>query len=258
MQWLIPAAGVLALLFSFMKTKWVYGQSPGNETMIEIGRAVREGAMAFLKREYTVLSVFVVVVAVLLFVGNRAQEGGTTLVALSFLVGALASGLAGFIGMRVATAANNRTAHAAITSLQSALSVAFSGGAVMGMSVVGLGVIGLSSLFFLYMNYFGDTAEGLSKALTALAGFSLGASSIALFARVGGGIYTKAADVGATSSARWRRVSPRTIRGTPPRSRTTWATTWATSPAWAPTCSSPTWGPSSAPWCSPRRSARRP
>jgi K(+)-stimulated pyrophosphate-energized sodium pump len=192
--WLIPAAGVLALLFSFMKTQWIYKQSPGNEKMIEIGEAVREGAMAFLKREYTVLTGFVIVVAILLFLGNNSR--GTGLVAVSFLVGAFVSGLAGFIGMRVATGSNNRTAHAARTSLQAALGVAFSGGAVMGMSVVGLGVIGLSLLFYLYVSMYGSSAVELEKVLTVLAGFSLGASSIALFARVGGGIYTKAADVG--------------------------------------------------------------
>ncbi len=194
MKWLIPAAGVLALVFAFAKASWINRQSQGNETMQEIGQAVREGAMAFLKREYRVLAVFVVVVAILLYFGNRSQHTG--LVAVSFLVGAFASGLAGFIGMRVATAANNRTTHAAITGLGPALNVAFSGGAVMGMSVVGLGVIGLSLLYMWYTGMWGGTGEGLDKSLTVLAGFSLGASSIALFARVGGGIYTKAADVG--------------------------------------------------------------
>ncbi len=193
MEWLIPGAGLLALLFAAWKTTWVNRQDPGNEKMIEIGQAVREGAMAFLKREYTVLSFFVIIVAILLFFGNSSR--GTQLVAVSFVVGALCSGIAGFVGMRVATAANNRTTHAARTSLQSALNVAFSGGSVMGMSVVGLGVLGLSLLFFLYRGMY--ETEGLSHVITVLAGFSLGASSIALFARVGGGIYTKAADVGA-------------------------------------------------------------
>jgi K(+)-stimulated pyrophosphate-energized sodium pump len=193
-EWLIPGAGVLALVFAFTKAAWVNKQSPGNEKMIEIGRAVREGAMAFLGREYRVLAVFVAVVAVLLFVFYRGQ--GTQLIALSFVVGALCSGTAGFIGMRVATAANNRTTEAARTSLNAALNVAFSGGTVMGMGVVGLGVLGLSGLWIFYG---GKNAQGaeLSRVIQLISGFSLGASSIALFARVGGGIFTKAADVGA-------------------------------------------------------------
>ncbi len=199
--YMIPLTGLLALVYALIKSSWVNKQDPGNEKMIEIGTAVREGAMAFLAREYKVLAVFVVAVGALLFFGNLS-DGGTSdiwekteLVALSFVVGALCSGLAGFFGMRVATAANNRTTQAARQSLNSALGVAFAGGSVMGMSVVGLGVIGLSSLFYLY----GGLCEGdnLQQVMTILSGFAMGASSIALFARVGGGIYTKAADVGA-------------------------------------------------------------
>jgi K(+)-stimulated pyrophosphate-energized sodium pump len=193
---MIPAAGVLALVFAFWKAGWVNRQSPGNEKMVEIGKAVREGAMAFLAREYRVLAVFVVIVAALLFFFYSRQPGNLGLIALSFVVGALCSGLAGFIGMRVATAANNRTTEAARSSLNAALMVAFSGGTVMGMGVVGLGVIGLSVLFILYGGA-GATGESLGRVVQLLSGFSLGASSIALFARVGGGIYTKAADVGA-------------------------------------------------------------
>ena len=193
-EWLIPAAGVLALVFAFYKASWVNRQSPGNEKMVEIGKAVREGAMAFLWREYRALGVFVAVVAVLLFVFYRGQ--GTELIAVSFIVGALCSGLAGFIGMRVATAANNRTTEAARGSLNAALNVAFSGGTVMGMGVVGLGVIGLSGLWIAYGGS-GKTGTELETVVQLLSGFSLGASSIALFARVGGGIFTKAADVGA-------------------------------------------------------------
>ncbi len=193
-EWLIPGAGVLALVFAFIKASWVNRQSPGNEKMIEIGQAVREGAMAFLGREYRVLAIFVALVAVLLFVFYRSQ--GTELIALSFVVGALCSGTAGFIGMRVATAANNRTTEAARSSLNAALNVAFSGGTVMGMGVVGLGVLGLSGLWIFYG---GASKEGadLIRVIQLISGFSLGASSIALFARVGGGIFTKAADVGA-------------------------------------------------------------
>jgi len=194
--WLIPASGALALLFAFWKASWVNRQNPGNEKMVEIGKAVREGAMAFLFREYRVLAVFVAVVAALLYYFYQRQPGGLGLIAVSFVVGALCSGLAGFIGMRVATAANTRTTEAARSSLNDALMVAFSGGTVMGMGVVGLGVLGLSLLFIAFG---GDTAMGdsLARVVQLLSGFSLGASSIALFARVGGGIYTKAADVGA-------------------------------------------------------------
>jgi K(+)-stimulated pyrophosphate-energized sodium pump len=194
--WMIPAAGALALVFAFWKASWVNRQSPGNEKMIEIGKAVREGAMAFLAREYRVLIVFVVVVAALLFFFYSRQPENLGLIAVSFVVGALCSGLAGFIGMRVATAANNRTTEAARSSLNAALGVAFSGGTVMGMGVVGLGVIGLSVLFILYGGS-GASGAQLARIVQLVSGFSLGASSIALFARVGGGIYTKAADVGA-------------------------------------------------------------
>jgi K(+)-stimulated pyrophosphate-energized sodium pump len=163
--------------------------------MQEIGAAVREGAMAFLKREYQVLAIFVVIVAGLLAFFN---EGAMRLVAVSFVVGAFCSGLAGFFGMRVATASNMRTTHGARSGLHQALQVAFSGGAVMGMCVVGLGVLGLSVLMIIYTKKFGMSVEELKTlVLPILSGFSLGASSIALFARVGGGIYTKAADVGA-------------------------------------------------------------
>jgi K(+)-stimulated pyrophosphate-energized sodium pump len=164
--------------------------------MAEISSYIREGAIAFLKREYKVLAIFAAAVAVLLFVAN--YQNGTHFVAISFLVGAACSGLAGVFGMRVATRANVRTAAAARDSLTSALSVAFSGGAVMGMSVVGLGVLGLSVLFIAYSNLFGTGHDVMqNQVLQVLSGFSLGASSIALFARVGGGIYTKSADVGA-------------------------------------------------------------
>ncbi len=191
--WLGLVAGILALVYALIKSRWIKNQDPGNEKMQAIGQAVREGAMAFLSREYKVLSIFIIAVAVLLAFGNMSQ--GTSLVAISFIVGALCSGLAGFFGMRVATAANNRTTQAARTSLNAALNVAFNGGSVMGMSVVGLGVIGITILFFAY----GGLKEGanLSWVMTLISGFAMGASSIALFARVGGGIYTKAADVGA-------------------------------------------------------------
>jgi len=188
-------AGLLALLFALWKSSWINRQDAGTDRMKEIGAAVREGAMAFLSREYRVLAIFVVAVAVLLFVGNL--KDGAQLTAVSFVVGALCSGLAGFFGMRVATAANMRTTHAARTGLAGALGVAFSGGAVMGMCVVGLGVLGLGGLFLAYGGPTAAPGAELDHVLRILSGFAMGASSIALFARVGGGIYTKAADVGA-------------------------------------------------------------
>ncbi len=195
LAWLSLSAGLLALLYAWYKTRWVYQQDAGTERMVEISTHIREGAMAFLKREYSVLSIFVVIVVLLLAIGNT---GSLRLVALSFVVGATCSGLAGFIGMRVATASNVRTTNAARESLNRALKIAFSGGSVMGMGVVGLGVIGLSALFLLYTKMFSVEGDTLRLVvLPILSGFSLGASSIALFARVGGGIYTKAADVGA-------------------------------------------------------------
>ena len=187
-------SGLLAMLFAFIKTSWINKQDEGSDRMKKIGKSISEGAMAFLKAEYRILSVFVLVVACLLAFAANSQ-GDSWLIAVSFLVGALASALAGFLGMKVATKANNRTTNAAQTGLAKALNVAFTGGSVMGLSVVGLGVLGVSGLFIIYdsLGLFTDT----SKLIQALTGFSLGASSIALFARVGGGIYTKAADVGA-------------------------------------------------------------
>jgi K(+)-stimulated pyrophosphate-energized sodium pump len=193
----IPAAGVLALLFTAWKSSWVTKQEVGTDRMASIAKSIASGAMAFLKAEYKVLSVFVAVVAVILaFSAN--PETSSWMVAISFIVGAFCSGLAGFIGMKVATKANVRTTQAARTSLGKGLEVAFAGGSVMGLGVVGLGVLGLSGLFILFSNVFGlEGAGAVNKVLAVVTGFSFGASSIALFARVGGGIYTKAADVGA-------------------------------------------------------------
>ncbi len=188
----IPVLGVIALLYTFWKSSWVSKQEVGTERMATIAKNISDGAMAFLKAEYRVLSIFVVIVAALM-VWSGMQEGSSPLVGLSFVLGAICSALAGFIGMKVATKANVRTTNAARTSLGKALEVAFSGGAVMGMGVVGLGVLGLGSLFLLYSGM----DWNINKVITVITGFSFGASSIALFARVGGGIYTKAADVGA-------------------------------------------------------------
>ena len=190
---LLPAFGILALLFVFIKNNWVSKQEIGNEKMARIAKNIADGAMSFLKAEYKILSIFVVAVAILLFFKGQAESGSNGLVAVSFIVGAICSALAGFIGMRVATKANVRTTNAARNSLGKALEVAFAGGAVMGLGVVGLGVLGLSGLFAIYS----AQGWGITEVLNVLSGFSLGASSIALFARVGGGIYTKAADVGA-------------------------------------------------------------
>ncbi|MCP4291017.1 MAG: sodium-translocating pyrophosphatase [bacterium] len=194
--YLIPAAGVLALLFAAFKATWVKNQEPGDEKMVAIAGHIQEGAMAFLKREYTVLAVFVAVVGILLAAGNAKLEGSHWLIGVAFVLGALASGLAGYIGMKIATLANVRTTNAARNSLNKALEVAFSGGAVMGMVVVGLGVLGLSLLYITFTHLYGET-WGVTRIIQVISGFSLGASSIALFARVGGGIFTKAADVGA-------------------------------------------------------------
>ncbi len=192
---LIPVFGVLALAFTFWKSTWVAKQDPGNEKMVGISQHIATGAMAFLKAEYKVLAIFVVCVAALLAFMNVGAE---RLVAASFIVGALCSALAGYIGMKVATKANVRTTNAARTSLGKALEVAFGGGSVMGMGVVGLGLLGLGGLFLIYSKTIGiDDPEKLASVMTIITGFSFGASSIALFARVGGGIYTKAADVGA-------------------------------------------------------------
>lgn len=183
-----PAAGVLALLFAFYLTTKVNRVEPGTKVMQEIADAIHEGAMAFLFRQYKTLVVFVIVLAGVIFAAGALTEGQESLqpeTAVAFIIGAACSTLAGYIGMNIATKANVRTANAAQESANKALGVAFSGGAVMGMSVVGLGLIGLGIVTFLFDNP------------NTINGFALGASSIALFGRVGGGIYTKAADVGA-------------------------------------------------------------
>lgn len=192
-----PVAGVVALAFAYMKSSWISKQDPGDAKMVEIGALIREGAMAFLAREYKVLSVFVLVVAGILAFANAGGASRTPLIALSFVLGAVTSGLAGYFGMRVATTANHRTTAAARIGLAPALAVAFSGGSVMGMSVVGLALLGLGGLYLAYTMVLFPGQDGLITTVNALTGFSMGASSIALFARVGGGIYTKAADVGA-------------------------------------------------------------
>ncbi len=201
--YLTPAVAIVALVYAYMRAAWVKKQDPGNDRMKTIGKWIADGAMAFLAAEYRVLAIFVVAVAILLGVTNSmvGEEQNTNgLIALSFVLGAICSGLAGYFGMKTATQANIRTASAARKGLNEALQVAFRGGSVMGLSVVGLALLGFGTLFLVYTRMYPqaltDTGS-MMLVLNILSGFSLGASSIALFARVGGGIYTKAADVGA-------------------------------------------------------------
>jgi len=197
--YLIPISGLIAILFTIWRSIWVGKQDPGSDKMVKISNHIQKGAMAFLRAEYSRIAIFVVIVALLLIIQGSVAADSSPLVALSFVIGAFCSGLAGYIGMKVATKANVRTTNAARESLNKALIIAFNGGAVMGMGVVGLGVLGLSILFIIYSQIWDihSGVEALNKVITVLTGFSFGASSIALFARVGGGIYTKAADVGA-------------------------------------------------------------
>ena len=183
----VIGAAVLAMLYSFWKTNWISKQDEGTDRMKLIGSNIADGAMAFLNAEYRILSIFVIAVAVLLGFANSGRDDSSALISLSFIVGAIASALAGFLGMKVATKANNRTTNAARSGLASALNVAFTGGSVMGMSVVGLGVLGLGGLFIFYTGFYGTDSVSIKTVLNVISGFSLGASSIALFARVGGG-----------------------------------------------------------------------
>jgi len=195
----VPAMGVVGLIYTLIQFLWVSKQDAGNARMKEISTYIADGAMAFLKAEWKILGYFVVIVAFLLgFMANRNESSHWT-IAISFVIGAVFSATAGYIGMKVATKANVRTAEAAKTSLAKALNVSFTGGSVMGLGVSGLAVLGLGSLFLILKHFFSPTgdAAGMLRTIEVLTGFSLGAESIALFARVGGGIYTKAADVGA-------------------------------------------------------------
>jgi K(+)-stimulated pyrophosphate-energized sodium pump len=197
----VPAMGILGLIYTFIKFGWVAKQDAGNDRMKEISTYIAEGAMAFLKAEWKILGYFVAVVALLLGVMASSNPHSHWSIAIAFVFGAVCSAVAGYIGMSIATKANVRTAQAARTSLSKALNVSFTGGAVMGLGVSGLAVLGLGAVFLILKQVFApaaaaDSAEML-KTIEVLTGFSLGAESIALFARVGGGIYTKAADVGA-------------------------------------------------------------
>src|ERR1700744_1870948 len=196
--YLVPVMGVIGLLYTFVKYAWVSKQDAGNARMQEISQHIAEGAMAFLKAEWKILSYFVIIAAILLAVMGNSNPHSHWSIAIAFILGAILSATAGYIGMRSATRANVRTAQAARTSLSKALKVSFTGGTVMGLGVAGLAVLGLGGLFISFLSYFNNLGVNTVKtAIEVLTGFSLGAESIALFARVGGGIYTKAADVGA-------------------------------------------------------------
>jgi len=199
--YLVPLMGLIALLYTFIKFNWVSKQDAGTDRMKEISTYIAEGAMAFLKAEWKILGYFVVIVALLLGFMSTSNPNSHWSIAVAFILGAFCSALAGYIGMKVATKANVRTANAARTSLSKALNVSFTGGAVMGLGVAGLAVLGLGGLYIILQQIFAPgaaaTSEEMVKTIEVLTGFSLGAESIALFARVGGGIYTKAADVGA-------------------------------------------------------------
>jgi K(+)-stimulated pyrophosphate-energized sodium pump len=201
--YVIPALGLIGILFMMGKSAWVSKQDAGDQKMQDLAKHIADGAMAFLKAEWKVLSYFAIIVGLLLAYSGTVVENSSPVIAISFLIGAFLSATAGYIGMKVATKANVRTTQAARTSLSRALNVSFTGGTVMGLGVAGLAVIGIGSLFIIFYHVYvlnfnaGVNGLEMEKALEVLAGFSLGAESIALFARVGGGIYTKAADVGA-------------------------------------------------------------
>lgn len=201
--YLIPALGIVGLVVMAIKSAWVSRQDDGDENMKELAGYIARGAMAFLRAEWKVLSYFVIIAGILLAYSGTLVETSSPVIAISFVIGAFLSAFAGWIGMNIATKANVRTTQAARTSLSKALKVSFNGGTVMGLGVAGLAVFGMGSLFIVFYNIYVINANGtvngvaMEKALEVLAGFSLGAESIALFARVGGGIYTKAADVGA-------------------------------------------------------------
>jgi K(+)-stimulated pyrophosphate-energized sodium pump len=200
-MYLVPLMGLIGLLYTIWKFIWVSKQDAGTDRMKEIGNYIAEGAMAFLRAEWRILTYFGIIVALLLAYMGYSNKESHWSIAIAFLIGAFFSAFAGYIGMKAATKANVRTAHAARTSLSKALEVSFTGGSVMGMGVAGLAVLGLGGLFIVLLKVFApgvvSTSHEVTKAIEVLTGFSLGAESIALFARVGGGIYTKAADVGA-------------------------------------------------------------
>ena len=245
--WFIPAAAVIALLLAWAFYRAMKREDEGTPRMREIAGHVRRGAMAYLRQQYKVVAIVFVVLA--LFFAYLAYGAGVQnpWVPFAFLTGGFFSGLAGYFGMKTATYASARTANAARQSLDRGLKVAFRSGAVMGLVVVGLGLLDIS-FWYVILEYFVDVTgpQKLVVITTTMLTFGMGASTQALFARVGGGIYTKAADVGAdlvgkveagipASTLPTRREFPKTTRAIPRPSPTMWATTWATWPAWAPT-----------------------
>ncbi|PPL00381.1 sodium-translocating pyrophosphatase [Parapedobacter indicus] len=199
--YLVPVLALIGIVVMIVKSAWVRKQDAGDERMKGIAKNIQEGALAFLRAEYRILLIFVIIASIALFAVSTVVETTHWIIVVAFVFGAFFSALAGNIGMRIATQSNVRTTQAARTSLPNALKVSFSGGTVMGLGVAGLAVLGLSIFFLIFLNMFvtdgGNLYREMTVVLEALAGFSLGAESIALFARVGGGIYTKAADVGA-------------------------------------------------------------
>lgn len=201
-MWTVPFLGIVGLIVMAIKSAWVTKQDTGEENMVRLAKYIADGAMAFLKAEWKIMAYFVVIAAILLAWSGTLVENSSPVIAIAFIIGAFLSALAGYIGMNIATKSNVRTTQAARTSLKNALNVSFTGGTVMGLGVAGLAVLGLGGLFIVFLGMFGPEGSfvengSLILAIEVLAGFSLGAESIALFARVGGGIYTKAADVGA-------------------------------------------------------------
>ena len=192
--YLVPAMGIIGLLYTLVKFNWVSKQEAGTDRMKEISNHIAEGAMAFLRAEWKILGYFVVIVGILLAVMATANPHSHWAIAIAFIIGAVLSATAGYIGMKAATKANVRTAHAARTSLSKALNVSFTGGSVMGVGVAGLAVLGLGGLYIVLKQIFAADApinsDEMIRTIEVLTGFSLGAESIALFARVGGGIYT--------------------------------------------------------------------
>ena len=197
--YVVPLLGVFGLIITAIKFVWVKKQDAGDANMQELAGYIADGAIAFLKAEWKILTYFGIIAAILLAILGNAHADSSPVIAIAFIIGAVFSAFAGYVGMKVATLANVRTTQAARTSLKQALKVSFTGGSVMGLGVAGLAVFGLGGLFIVLYTLFDGAAspENLKRAIEVLTGFSLGAESIALFARVGGGIYTKAADVGA-------------------------------------------------------------
>lgn len=236
--WLIPIASVCALGMAWYFFKSMMKAEEGTPRMVEIAEYVRRGAMAYLKQQYKVVLMVFVVLAVVFAIMAYGFNAQNEWVPFAFLTGGFFSGLAGFFGMKTATYASARTANAARNGLNNGLKIAFRSGAVMGLVVVGLGLLDIAIWFIVLTWFYSDkmtTSEMLITITTTMLTFGMGASTQALFARVGGGIYTKAADVGATSWVRWKLTSLKTTHATRLRLPTTWATTWVTWLVWVPT-----------------------